>query len=102
MHNWFRGGTLRTYDEQAQRALTALDGHVDVDLARQIWQTALGARWDGVESWFHGDVAQGNLLLNDGELAAVIDFGTCGAGDPACDLANRMDAADRRRSAGVP
>jgi aminoglycoside phosphotransferase (APT) family kinase protein len=53
------------------------------------WQPNLGddARWDGVESWFHGDVAAGNLLLSDGQLAAVIDFGTCGIGDPACDLA---------------
>ena len=36
--------------------------------------------------WFHGDVAVGNLLARDGRLAAVIDFGTCGVGDPACDL----------------
>ena len=35
----------------------------------------------------HGDLAQGNILLADGNLAAVIDFGTCGVGDPACDLA---------------
>ncbi|MGS2616847.1 aminoglycoside phosphotransferase family protein [Micromonospora sp. LZ34] len=87
LHNWYRGGTLRTYDGEAQRALTALDGHVDITLAREIWKSALDARWDGVESWFHGDIAQGNLLLNDGKLAAVIDFGTCGVGDPACDLA---------------
>ncbi|AVT38489.1 aminoglycoside phosphotransferase family protein [Plantactinospora sp. BB1] len=87
LHNWFRGGTLRTYDGRAQHALTALDGHVDVELAGEIWKSALDARWDGVPSWFHGDVAEGNLLLNDGELAAVIDFGTCGVGDPACDLA---------------
>ena len=40
-----------------------------------------------MESWFHGDVAEGNLLLSNGQLAAVIDFGTCGVGDPACDLA---------------
>ncbi|MBF9132072.1 aminoglycoside phosphotransferase family protein [Plantactinospora sp. S1510] len=86
-HNWFRGGTLRTYGRKAERALTALDGRIDVDLAREIWQNALDARWDGVESWFHGDVAKGNLLLDDGKLAAVIDFGTCGVGDPACDLA---------------
>ena len=98
-HNWFRGGTLRTFDVLAQRALTALDGHVDVDLARTIWTTALDAHWDGAESWFHGDIAQGNLLLNDGELAAVIDFGTCGAGDPACDfaIAWTLLAADGRR-----
>jgi aminoglycoside phosphotransferase (APT) family kinase protein len=36
--------------------------------------------------WFHGDVAAGNLLIRDGRLAAVIDFGTSGVGDPACDL----------------
>ncbi|WP_435830440.1 aminoglycoside phosphotransferase family protein [Micromonospora echinospora] len=86
-HNWYRGGTLRTYDGTTQRALTALDGHIDVTLAGEIWKCALDARWDGVESWFHGDIAQGNLLLHDGKLAAVIDFGTCGVGDPACDLA---------------
>jgi len=37
--------------------------------------------------WFHGDIAPGTILLRDGRLAAVIDFGTCGVGDPACDLA---------------
>ena len=37
--------------------------------------------------WFHGDLAVGNLLLERGRLAAVIDFGTCGVGDPSCDLA---------------
>ena len=86
-HNWFRGGTLRTYDETAHNALTALKGHVDVDLAREVWAAALDAHWDGVSNWFHGDVAAGNLLLIDGRLAAVIDFGTCGVGDPSCDLA---------------
>ena len=86
-HNWFRGASLRTYDAQARHALAVLDGHVDVDLARQTWMTALDARWDGTDVWFHGDVAAGNLLLDDGELAGVIDFGTCGVGDPSCDLA---------------
>jgi aminoglycoside phosphotransferase (APT) family kinase protein len=40
----------------------------------------------GPAVWFHGDIATGNLLVRDGRLAAVIDFGTCGVGDPACDL----------------
>lgn len=86
LHNWFRGGTLRTYDRETQEALAALDGQVDVDLAGQVWNCALQARWDGTERWFHGDFARGNLLTVDGELASVIDFGTCGVGDPACDL----------------
>jgi len=88
IHNWFRGGTLRTFDRDTQSALEELHGHIDIDLARTVWADALNAQWDGVDRWFHGDVAEGNLLLNDhGDLAAVIDFGTCGVGDPACDLA---------------
>ncbi|MEV7267485.1 aminoglycoside phosphotransferase family protein [Micromonospora aurantiaca] len=86
-HNWFRGGTLRTYDKKVEHALLALDGRVDAALVREIWARAVGARWDGVDRWFHGDIASGNLLLAHGRLAAVIDFGTCGVGDPACDLA---------------
>jgi aminoglycoside phosphotransferase (APT) family kinase protein len=88
IHNWFRGGTLRTYDANTRRALHDLEDHIDVDRTRQVWTDALSAPWDGVDRWFHGDVAGGNLLLDDaGQLAAVIDFGTCGVGDPACDLA---------------
>ncbi len=41
--------------------------------------------WDHDPVWFHGDVAAGNLLVRDGRLAAVIDFGSSGVGDPACD-----------------
>ena len=87
VHNWFRGGPLRTYDEVAQRALEQLSGRIGVELAREIWAHALEAGWDGNDRWFHGDMAPGNLLLTDGHLSAVIDFGTCGVGDPACDLA---------------
>src|SRR5690606_10909417 len=36
--------------------------------------------------WMHGDIAVGNLLVQNGGLSAVIDFGQCGLGDPACDL----------------
>jgi aminoglycoside phosphotransferase (APT) family kinase protein len=37
VHNWFRGGTLRTYAKEMERALAKLAGHLDVDLAREIW-----------------------------------------------------------------
>lgn len=88
LHNWFRGGNLRTFAGDTERALNVLSGHIDGDRARAIWADALDAPWDGVRHWFHGDVAEGNLLLDrDGQLAAVIDFGTCGVGDPSCDLA---------------
>lgn len=87
IHNWFRGTTLRTYDSTFRTALAELDDHIDVGLAAAAWDDALAARWDGVDVWFHGDLAPGNLLLERGRLAAVIDFGTCGVGDPSCDFA---------------
>jgi aminoglycoside phosphotransferase (APT) family kinase protein len=34
----------------------------------------------------HGDIAPGNLLMRQGRLAALIDFGTVAVGDAACDL----------------
>ncbi|WP_129844222.1 aminoglycoside phosphotransferase family protein [Streptomyces sp. RFCAC02] len=85
-HNWFRGGPLLTYDGEVRRALGALAGRVRADAVAEVWRCAVRAPWDGRPVWFHGDVAPGNLLVRDGELTAVIDFGTCGVGDPACDL----------------
>jgi aminoglycoside phosphotransferase (APT) family kinase protein len=87
LHNWFRGGPLTTYDGWARAALKTLGGVVDTELAEELWERSLRTPWDGRPVWFHGDIASGNLLVRGGALAAVIDFGTCGVGDPACDLA---------------
>jgi aminoglycoside phosphotransferase (APT) family kinase protein len=84
-HNFCRGGPLAVYDGETQEALGALEGHVDTVLAAKVWQAALRATWRGRPVWFHGDAQPGNLLARDGRLCAVIDFGTCGVGDPACD-----------------
>jgi aminoglycoside phosphotransferase (APT) family kinase protein len=86
-HNFLRGGPLAVYDAETRRAIAALEGRIDTDAAGAVWEAALGAEWDGSPVWFHGDVASGNLLVEDGRLSAVIDFGTSGVGDPACDLA---------------
>ncbi len=84
-HNFFRGGPLTVYDGETRDELQALEGHIDAALAAEVWQAALDATWDGSEVWFHGDAQPGNLLLDHGRLSAVLDFGTCGVGDPACD-----------------
>ncbi|WP_152365586.1 aminoglycoside phosphotransferase family protein [Microlunatus speluncae] len=86
LHNWFRGGTLLTFAAQLEENLITLAGLINTEVVTEIWRLALESPWDGVPLWFHGDVASGNLLLRDGSLGAVIDFGTCGAADPACDL----------------
>ena len=86
-HSAFRGASLTTYDGETRRAVEALGDRIPVGTVTEIWARAVRATWSGPPVWFHGDVAWGNLLVRDGRLAAVIDFGCCGTGDPACDLA---------------
>jgi aminoglycoside phosphotransferase (APT) family kinase protein len=86
VHNFHRGGSLAVYDDEARNAIAALGGEIDVREATGVWDAALRATWNGVPVWVHGDVTASNLLVVDGRLAAVLDFGSCGVGDPACDL----------------
>lgn len=109
----FRGCPFEVYADDAVAALAKLDladqSHLSV-IAR-----AVQSEWAESPVWFHGDVAPNNILvsnaehraeakadqptLDDGEyhttaarpanqprLAAVLDFGCAGVGDPACDL----------------
>jgi aminoglycoside phosphotransferase (APT) family kinase protein len=85
-HSFHRGGPPAHYDAETRRCLAALNGVVDTEAAARVWDAALESRWTGAPVWFHGDIAANNLLVRDGRLAAVIDFGTSGTGDPACDL----------------
>lgn len=86
-HNFYRGGPLTVYDGETRQALQALAGQIDTDAATDVWETALAATWHEAPVWFHGDISVGNLLVEEGRLSAVIDFGTSGVGDPSCDLA---------------
>jgi aminoglycoside phosphotransferase (APT) family kinase protein len=86
-HNFYRGGSLITYDAATRQAIAALKGRIDADAATEVWETALVNTWDRPPVWVHGDVSAGNLLVQAGRLSAVIDFGMLGVGDPACDLA---------------
>jgi aminoglycoside phosphotransferase (APT) family kinase protein len=82
-HNFHRGGPVAVYDSQTRAALTALRDHIDTGLATRVWEAALAAGEPTAAVWFHGDAQPGNLLVRDGRLTAVIDFGCAGVGDPA-------------------
>ncbi|WCK01299.1 aminoglycoside phosphotransferase family protein [Agrobacterium tumefaciens] len=105
--NFHRGGSLAVYDGEARASAARLAGEVDQPLAMEIWQLALSSRWQGQGVWVHGDIAEGNLLVKDGRLSAVIDFGSSGVGDPSSDLIlawNVFDAQGRdvfRRALGL-
>lgn len=84
-HSAHRGGPLLHYDAETRAEIQMLGDAIDGEAALMLWERALESVWNSPSVWFHGDVASGNLLLKDGRLSAVIDFGCAGVGDPACD-----------------
>ncbi|MGY5206573.1 aminoglycoside phosphotransferase family protein [Nocardia gipuzkoensis] len=64
-----------------------LADHANADSAREVWEKAVAApAWEGPPLWLHGDLHPANVIVSDGMLAGVIDFGDMCAGDPATDL----------------
>jgi aminoglycoside phosphotransferase (APT) family kinase protein len=85
-HSFYRGGPLAVYDAGTRQAIDDLTGQVNREAVIEVWETALQAEWAGPSVWVHGDICADNLLVQNGRLCAVIDFGCCSVGDPACDL----------------
>ena len=86
-HNFYRGGHIRVYDQETRQAVRELDGRIDAEAATAVWEAACDGDWGASPVWVHGDMHPSNLLVRDGRLSAVIDFGCLGVGDPACDVA---------------
>lgn len=86
-HCFFRGAPLGIYTTETLDALTVLEGVIDTTTAQKLWETACRTSWNRPPVWFHGDISAGNLLIHNGALCAIIDFGCSGIGDPACDMA---------------
>lgn len=85
-HNWWRGDHVSVYDKGAREQITELAEIIDAGQALALWDKASATRWNKQPIWIHGDFAIGNILMDDGKLSAVIDFGGAAVGDPACDL----------------
>ncbi len=72
-----------------ERLLRAVDlvRFAEDDL-RVVWDDAVAApEWEGPRVWVHGDLHPANVVVADGTLAGIVDFGAVFAGDPAWDLA---------------
>lgn len=85
----YRSETLAERDADTRASIAALgaSGDVDAAAATALWEEALRAPLPpGPPVWIHADLQPGNMLLADDRLAAVIDFGCAGLGDPAVDL----------------
>ena len=86
-HNSHRGEPLAGRDTSTRAAIAAVADRIDVSAVTAAWDAALRAPDWGLPSvWIHGDLDARNVLVDDGGLTAVIDFGSVGVGDPACDV----------------
>ncbi|HEY0698476.1 MAG TPA: aminoglycoside phosphotransferase family protein [Micromonospora sp.] len=82
-----RGGPLVDHDTAVRAMIGASSHRWDPARITAVWAAAVAApAWTGPGVWTHGDLHPANLLVTDGRLSAVLDFGLCGVGDPAADL----------------
>jgi aminoglycoside phosphotransferase (APT) family kinase protein len=106
--NMNRGAPLAVRDQRTREWIAVIGDRFDAGAPLAIWEAALAApEHDGRGVWVHGDLHAGNLLMRDGGLSGVIDFGLLGVGDPAVDLTPAWcflpaeEREDFRREAGA-
>jgi aminoglycoside phosphotransferase (APT) family kinase protein len=100
--NPVRGVPLEARNEAVAKNMDVLSKSCQIDRVsvQALWDAARAApRWDGPALWIHGDMHPANILVHDGRISAVIDFGDITSGDPATDLSVAWmlfdDASDR-------
>jgi aminoglycoside phosphotransferase (APT) family kinase protein len=82
-----RGVPLAARAGTFAKNLSTILGQVDRDAVLAVWEAALDVPvWPGAPVWVHGDPHPANILVCDGRVSGVLDFGDITAGDPACDL----------------
>lgn len=82
-----RGCPLSELDDAVRESIAQLANDISVDAISKLWHESLEATpWDEPETWVHGDLLGGNLIIDNRRLVAVIDWGALNVGDPACDL----------------
>ena len=86
--NRVRGIPLGGREEALLATLADLGDRVDRSAVLAAWSSALDTPvWDGPPVWLHGDLHPANILVHEGRISGVIDFGDVTSGDPATDLA---------------
>lgn len=89
---WYRGEPLRELDADIREYLTVCaalpDLELDLEACRRVWDAAMDDEptAPATPHWLHGDLLAENVLVHDGRLRAVLDFGALTVGDPTVDL----------------
>ena len=88
INGWFRGVDLALRDDAVQERINQLGTTIDAATVRARWAEFVAVpAWSAPPVWLHGDTHPGNILVNDGAVSAIIDFGDLTKGDPATDIA---------------
>jgi len=85
--NPYRGCPLADRADSFHERLRQLDDHYDHAAILAVFQDALATQPATHRSWLHGDLHTRNMVVHNGDLSAVIDWGDMCAGDRATDLA---------------
>ncbi len=84
--NSFRGIPLLDRDEGIRERMERPRVANEIsEEARAVWTAGVSAAPTNERVWLHGDLHTRNVLVADGSIAAVIDWGDLTAGDPAND-----------------
>lgn len=82
-----RGGPLGPRDRATRTGIAALADSIDAERATAVWEAALAEPdWHRPPVWIHGDLDARNLLVQDGRITGILDWGSTCVGDPACDV----------------
>jgi aminoglycoside phosphotransferase (APT) family kinase protein len=90
-----RSVTLVSRDEGTRAALAKCEWLVDVPAVQVAWSHLMA---DSISDYspvlLHADLTAGNLLVDDGRLTSVIDFGAMTYGDPAVEVLTAWELFD--------
>ena len=86
--NPFRGVPIQDRAAVAEERIARLKRKTDLVTPEieKLWETGLAAPVANASRWLHGDLHAQNVLVVDGEISAIIDWGDITAGDVATDL----------------
>ena len=85
--NPYRGIPLIERHDRMVDAVTQLHDVIDSQSVMACWADLVETPpWPHAPVWLHGDLHPANVLVHEGLVSAVIDFGDITSGDPATDL----------------
>ncbi len=88
--NRVRGIPLSTRADNTEERMARLFEETDAinPQVYQAWAEGLAAQTETNPTWLHGDLHARNVLVRDGKISAIIDWGDITSGDRATDLAS--------------